>query len=580
MKNKTFKRILEISKPHFKFIILLSLLAIIIELIEISKPYLIKVVIDDYLKLNITAKSFISINIIAMAYLSLVLIGNILDFTSMIFTNKMGEEVLFEIRTKIFKYSQEANISFHDITPAGKLFSRIMNDVDDISAFFKDVITTLFKDTISIIVIISIMFYFSFKISILTLTVLPFVILTSILFTILLNNIYTKAKVVRTKLVTFLAESIYGTKLIKIFNIENIKEREYKKLTKEYLDVRKPSSIYEGIFPSAIALFENIAFSIIVFIAISNFWGIKVEIGLIYVFVSYIKSLFEPITRIIDNIEIVQEAIVSINKIYDIIEEKSYLEDFTSGKHLENVKGKLEFKNVWFAYQKDNWVLKNISFVIEPGETIALVGKTGSGKTTITNLVNRFYDIQKGEILLDGVNINEINKKELRQRVGTVLQDPFIFARSIKDNIKLNKKIPESEIKDAIKHASAEEFVNNLPNGIYNISKERGESYSAGEKQLIAFARIFAHNPDIFILDEATANIDTYTESLIQKSIEILSKQKTAIFIAHRLATIVNVDKILVLNNGEIIEEGSHNQLLDKGGYYSKLYNSYYESLI
>ena len=579
MKNKSFRRIIDISKPHIKSIVLLSLLAIIIEIIEITKPYLIKIIIDDYLKVGITSKAFISINIIAFSYILLVIVGNILDFLSRVFTSKMGEEVLFEIRTKIYKYSQYANISFHDKTPAGKLFSRIINDVDDISAFFKDVITTFFKDIISIIAIILIMIYFSFKLSLLSFIVLPFVILTSILFTYLLNNLYTKAKMVRTKLTTFLAESIYGTKLIKIFNIENVKEKEYKKLTKEYLDVRKPSSIYEGIFPSAIALFENIAFSIIVFASINNFWGIDVEIGLIYVYVSYIKSLFEPITRIIDNIEIVQEAIVSINKIYDIIDNTSSLEDFSSGKSIKNIKGKLEFKNVWFAYEKDNWVLKNISFIIEPGETIALVGKTGSGKTTITNLVNRFYDIQKGEILLDGVNIKELNLKELRQRVGTVLQDPFIFARSIKENVKLNKKISNIEIRKAIELASADEFVNNLPNGINNIAKERGESYSAGEKQLIAFARIFAHNPDIFILDEATANIDTYTESLIQKSIEVLSKQKTAIFIAHRLATIVNVDKILVLNNGEIIEDGSHKDLLKKNGYYAKLYNSYYESL-
>ena len=579
MKNKSFKRIIDISKPHIKSIILLSLLAIVIEIIEITKPYLIKVLIDDYLKLGITSKAFISINIIALSYIFLVVFGNILDFLSRIFTSKMGEEVLFEIRTKIYQYSQFANISFHDKTPAGKLFSRIMNDVDDISAFFKDVITTFFKDIISIITIIIVMLYFSLKLSLLSFIVLPFVIITSIIFTYLLNNLYTKAKIVRTKLTTFLAESLYGTKLIKIFNIEDVKEKEYKKLTKEYLDVRKPSAIYEGVFPSVISLFENISFSIIVFVAINNFWGISVEIGLIYVFVSYIKSLFEPITRIIDNIEIVQEAIVSINKIYDIIEDSSSLEDFSSGKHINGVKGKLEFKNVWFAYEKNNWVLKDISFVIEPGETIALVGKTGSGKTTITNLVNRFYEIQKGEILLDGINIKDLNLKELRQKVGTVLQDPFIFARSIKENVKLNKKISEMEIYKAIELASADEFVNNLPNGINNVAKERGESYSAGEKQLIAFARIFAHNPDIFILDEATANIDTYTESLIQKSIEVLSKQKTAIFIAHRLATIVNVDKILVLNNGEIIEEGSHNSLLNKGGYYAKLYNSYYESL-
>ena len=303
------------------------------------------------------------------------------------------------------------------------------------------------------------------------------------------------------------------------------------------------------------------------------------EVGAIYIFVSYIKSLFEPINRTIDSIEIVQEAFVSINKIYDILDEKEFLEDFESGIEPEKIVGKIEFKHVWFAYNDENWILKDISFTIEPGETIALVGKTGSGKTTITNLVNRFYEIQKGEILLDGINIKDINIRYLRRHIGTVLQDPFIFARSIKDNIKLNKKISNEEIENAIKMASADEFINNLPNGIEEISKERGESFSAGQKQLLAFSRIFAHNPDIFILDEATANIDTYTESLIQKSIDILSAQKTAIFIAHRLSTIVNVDKIIVLNNGSIIEQGNHNELLNLDGYYAKLYNSYYESL-
>ena len=322
------------------------------------------------------------------------------------------------------------------------------------------------------------------------------------------------------------------------------------------------------------------AISIIIWACLKNVLGTTFDVGIIYVFITYIKQLFEPITRTIDNIETVQEAFVSINKIYNILDHKEYLEDLDTGTELTNVKGKIEFKNVWFSYDNERWVLKNISFTIEPGQSIALVGKTGCGKTTITNLINRFYEIQKGEILLDGVNIRNINKRSLRQHIGIILQDPFIFARSIKNNIKLNNSnVTEEDIVDSISLSSAEDFVSSLPNGIDEIAKERGASFSAGQKQLLAFARIFAHNPSIFVLDEATANIDTHTEGLIQKSIDTISKEKTSIFIAHRLATIVNVDKIIVLDAGEIVEIGNHIDLLKTGGYYSKLYNSYYASL-
>lgn len=326
-------------------------------------------------------------------------------------------------------------------------------------------------------------------------------------------------------------------------------------------------------------LLEHLAIALIICVCINNWFGISLEVGFIYVFTRYINKLFEPITRIVENIEVVQEAFVSINKIYDILDEKQYIEDFEKGIMLKEIKGKIEFRNVWFSYDNEKWVLKNVSFTINPGESIALVGKTGSGKTTITNLINRFYEIQKGVILIDGVNIKDINIRSLRQHIGIILQDPFIFAKSIKDNIKLNKNLDDNEVQKAIQLSSANEFVNNLPEGMEEIAKERGNSYSAGQKQLIAFARIFAHNPDIFILDEATANIDTYTESLIQKSIDKISSEKTSIFIAHRLSTIVNVDKIIVLSNGEIVEQGNHSKLVNSGGYYSNLYNSYYESL-
>lgn len=339
------------------------------------------------------------------------------------------------------------------------------------------------------------------------------------------------------------------------------------------------NGIIHAVLPGIMTILEHSAIALIIWVCLNKWFGISLEIGFIYVFTKYINSLFEPITRTVENIETVQEAFVSINKIYDILDEKQYLENFEKGIILKEVKGKIEFKNVWFSYDNENWVLKNVSFTINPGESIAFVGRTGSGKTTITNLINRFYEIQKGEILIDGINIKDINIRSLRQHIGIILQDPFIFAKSIKDNIRLNQPLDDYQVEKAIELSSASEFVNSLPEGMEEISKERGNSYSAGQKQLLAFARIFAHNPDIFILDEATANIDTYTESLIQKSIDKISSEKTSIFIAHRLSTIVNVDKIIVLSDGKIVEEGCHNELVNSGGYYSKLYNSYYESL-
>ena len=578
-KSKTFQNIKKMMKPNIKTIIIVTLLAIVVNIGEIIKPYIIKIIIDDYISLGVWEKGAVTIGILGVIYIGIVLIGNIIDFISQTATNRMGEKIIYQIRNDLYRYIENANISFHDKTPAGTLFVRITNDVEDISALFKDVITTFFKDIIMIIAILGIMIYISTKLSLLTFLLLPFIIFTSYIITKIINKVYEYSKVVRTKVNVFLAESIYGVRLIKIFNRQYEKQKECEKLNEEFWRSRLPIGFFTGILPAVMTILENLGISIVIWACVDKWFGIQIEVGVLYVFITYIKQIFEPINRIIENIETVQDSFVSIDKIYEILDHKEYLEDLEKGEKLEEIKGKIEFKNVWFAYEDENWVLKDVSFVIEPGQSIALVGKTGSGKTTITNLINRFYEIQKGEILIDGKNIKEINIHSLRQKIGTILQDPFIFAKSVRENIELNKKIEDEELEKAIEFASAEEFIHSLPKGLDEIAKEQGSSYSAGQKQLIAFARIFAHNPSIFILDEATANIDTNTEQLIQKLIDEISKNKTSIFIAHRLSTIVNVDKIIVLDHGTIIEQGNHTQLLKTGGYYSKLYQAYYTSL-
>jgi ATP-binding cassette subfamily B protein len=581
MKNKTWQRIYKMLRPQAKSIAIISILAILINIGEVVKPYLIKIVIDDYLSANLYQKGIMTIGMIGAIYIGIVLIGNILNFIVTTATSMMGENVIYSLRNKLYRYTQYANIPFHDKTPAGTLFVRITSDVEDITTLFKEVITTFIKDILMIIAFVVMMLSLNYQLALLSFIVIPFVILTSIIITKISNKLQEYSKIVKTKLNIFLAESIYGVKLIKIFNRQYEKQKECEELCTSFWKSRIPLGITEGLLVAILMVLENLAVAIITWAAINYLLGTSVDVGLIYVFVTYIKQIFSPINRLVENFETIQEALVSIDKIYDILEKKEYLESFEEGKVLDKVEGKIEFKNVWFAYEGNNWILKNISFTIEPGQSVALVGKTGSGKTTITNLINRFYEIQKGEILLDGINIKEINIRSLREKIGIILQDPFVFARSIKENIEMNKKFSDEYVKETINLASADEFVNSLPNGIEEISNERGSSYSSGEKQLLAFARIFAHNPSIFILDEATANIDTKTEELIQKSVDKISKEKTSIFIAHRLSTIVNVDKIIVLNQGEILEEGSHVELVNKvDGYYSKLYNAYYSGLV
>lgn len=580
MKSKTMQRAWKLVKPYTKSILVVSFLSLLVGIAEIIKPYLVKIVIDDYLSQGIYEKGMITIGTIGAVYIGIVIIGNIIDFVATTAINMIGEDAIYKLRNKLYHYIQHANIPFHDQTPAGKLFVRITNDVEDIATMFKDVIATIIKDILLIIAFIVVMLSISSKLTFIALAIVPFIIIFSFISTKLANKFQEKTKTIRTKLNSFLAESIYGVKLIKIFNIQREKQEENNKLTQSLFRSILPNAVNNNILPALMTILENVGICLIVWACTYHILGIEMQVGIIYMFITYLRQIFDPINRIVENVETVQEALVSINKVYEILEQKQYLENLEEGKTIQKIQGKIEFRNVWFSYDNENWVLKNVSFTIPAGQSVAFVGKTGSGKTTITNLINRFYEIQKGEILIDDVNIKEMNIRDLRQHIGMILQDPFVFARSIRENISLNHMISDEKIEEAIELASADSMINAMPNRLDEIAKEQGSSYSAGEKQLLAFARVFAHEPDIFILDEATANIDTQTEKLIQKSIDILSSTKTSIFIAHRLSTIINVDQIIVLQNGEIIEQGNHQELVKKGGYYAKLYQSYYDSLV
>lgn len=380
MKNKTLNRIYKMLKPQAKSILIISILAILINVGEVVKPYLIKVVIDDYLNAGLYQKGILTIGMIGAIYIGIVLIGNILNFIVTTSTSMMGENVIYSLRNKLYKYVQYANIPFHDRTPAGTLFVRITNDVEDITNFFKDIITTFVKDIVMIIALAAMMVALDYKLALICFTIIPLVVLTSWIITKMSSKIRDYSKMVKTKLNIFLAESIYGVKIIKIFNRQYEKGKECKKLCDDFFKSRIPTAYTEGFLIGMMLIFENLGVSIIVWACVNNFLGISLEVGVIYIFITYIKQIFEPIKRLVENFETVQEAIVSINKIYDILDHTEYLENFEQGKEIEQVEGKIEFKNVWFAYKGEDWVLKDISFTIEPGQSIAFVGKTGSRK--------------------------------------------------------------------------------------------------------------------------------------------------------------------------------------------------------
>lgn len=380
MKNKTFIRAKSMIKPYKKIIIFITILALILDGIALLKPYLVKIAISEFMSKGIYENGIISILTISFIYIGFVILENVLNYYNMKKTNALGENVVFDLRNKLFKYMQNANIKFHDKVPSGKLFVRIMSDAEDVYTLFSEVVTTFAKDIIILIGIIGVMIYLSYKLALISFIVIPLIIISSLILTRLLNKTYTAQKNIRTKLNTFFAESIYGVKLIKIFNRQEEKQKECERLTNEFKLASKPVGYLQGLLPATMTIIENIGISAIICAIIYNIVGVNLDVGLIYMFITYLKDMFDPINRMIENVDIIEEAATSIDKIYEILEGHEFLEDFKKGEKVKEIKGKVEFKNVWFAYESENWVLKDVSFKIEPGQSIALVGKTGSRK--------------------------------------------------------------------------------------------------------------------------------------------------------------------------------------------------------
>lgn len=571
---RLMKRLLRYVKPYRYYIIIAILLNILTAALEPLRPYLTKIAVDNYIAKN-DYKGLI--NIIALILLSLILQA-VIAYVMQFATKLMGQKTLFDLRMEIFEHLQKLSLRFFDRTPIGRLVTRVTNDVEALSELFSSGIIMIFIDIFIIVWIFIFMIIMDLNLALVTMSVIPVLIYATFLFRKKVRQNYRDVRYHLARLNSYMQEHISGMNIVQIFNKEENEFERFKKINEEYKKANIKSIFYHAVFYPAVELISSIAVALIIWYGGGKVLKNNLSIGVLFAFIQYTEMFFRPVRDLAEKYNILQNGMASSERIFKLLDNKTFVKNPENPIQLGNIKGKIEFKDVWFAYNGEDYVLKGISFVINPGETVAIVGATGAGKSSIVNLLMKFYDLNKGQILIDNIDISKIHEQELRKHIALVLQDVFIFSGDIKSNINLwNDEIGMEKIKEAARIVGADSFIEKLPQGYNEEVKERGATLSLGQKQLISFARALAYNPKILILDEATASIDTESEQMIQKAISKLLKGRTSIVIAHRLSTIKNSNKIIVLHKGEIREVGTHYELLAKKGIYYRLYQLQYK---
>ena len=486
---------------------------------------------------------------------------------------KMGQKIVYTLREETFSHIHSLSLNFFNTTPVGKLVTRVSNDTEAVNELFTTILVKLFKNSIKIIGYIVVMLGMNVRLALVSFIMLPIVTVLTFVFKRLSKKAYQITRNKITELNTFLSEHISGMKLIQVFVREERKQQEFERKSMELYKANWREIMTFAIFRPSIYFLSVIAMILVIGTGSASVLQEHISLGTLFIFITYIGYLFDPIQELAEQFGTLQSSIASAEKIFDILDTKPEIVNPSNPKPAP-ISGRIEFKNVWFAYEKDDYILKDVSFTIEPGQKVAFVGATGAGKSSILNLIGRYFDIQKGEILIDGVNIKEINKDELRAAIGQVQQDVFIFTGDIKNNVSLrNPNISIEDIKHACQIVHADTFIDKMSDGYDTAVTERGSTLSSGQRQLLSFARTLAYDPKILVLDEATANIDTETESLITQALEKLMEGRTTIMVAHRLSTIQHADKIMVMHKGHIRESGTHQELLAQNGIYKKLYD-------
>ncbi len=572
--SKLMKRLLTYVKPYKKYVIIAIVLNLVVAGLGPLRPYLTKVAIDDKIA-NSDVNGLIVISLILVGSL---LLQSVIQYALTYYTQLMGQKIIYDMRVKLFRHVQKLALKFFDKTPIGRIVTRNTNDIEALNELFSSGIVMVFSDIFIIVWILGFMFFMSWELSLVTLSVLPFLFYATFLFRKKVREAYRDVRFHLARLNSYMQEHITGINIVQIFTKEKDEMKQFASINKDYRTANVHSIFYYALFYPAVEVLSSIAIALIIWYGGGEAIQGAMTIGVLFAFIQYTEMFFRPIRDLSEKYNIMQTAMASSERIFKLFDNETFVKEPEEPQPLEQVKGKIEFENVWFAYNPEDYVLKNLSFKIEPGESVAIVGATGAGKTSIINLLTRFYDIQKGKISIDGKDISSIKQRELRKYISIVLQDVFLFSGTIASNISLeSENIEREKIIEAAKIVGAHKFISELPNKYDEEVMEKGATLSVGQKQLISFARALAYNPQILILDEATSSVDTETEILIQNAIEKLLVGRTSIVIAHRLSTIQNADKILVMHRGEIREIGTHQELLSNKGIYYKLYQLQYK---
>lgn len=574
---RLMRRLLRYLKPYKFYVVIGVLLSIMMSGLEAIRPYFTKIAVDE----NIASGDKQGLLITTLLFFSVLIIRGIVQYFNAYLTQWIGQRTIYDIRIQIFEHLQKLNIKFFDTNPIGRLITRVTNDVEVLNEMFSSGIVMVFTDIFTIIGILIFMFYMNWELALISLSVLPILFYATFLFRKKARESYREVRLQVARINSFMQEHVSGMLIDQLFNREKKSYQDFTNVNAAHRDANIKSIFYYAVFYPSVELIGAIAVGLIIWYAGVEAINKEITIGTVMAFFQFNEMFWRPIRDLSEKYNIMQTAMASSERIFKLLDEKALLPAQKSFIRIKNLKGEIVFDNVWFSYnsiEENNWILKNVSFDIKPGETVAIVGHTGAGKTTIINLLTRFYELQKGKILIDGYDINELDPKELRKNIGLVHQDVFLFSGDILSNINLGEKsIKIDRIKAAARIVGLNKFIENLPNRYHEEVKERGATLSVGQKQLISFARALVFNPKILILDEATSSVDTESEILIQNAIQKLLRGRTSIVIAHRLSTIKRANKIIVLHKGEVREIGTHQELLDLGGIYYKLYQLQYK---